>query len=106
MDQFSNVEQKRLQEELEQYNRMLFYLVKDQALIRDDLEKEIERLSILNDEKQQKIDYYEGTYFTIEEAARERMEIIERQKQEIEKYRRESIFRPVRKIKAIFGRKG
>ena len=106
MDQFSNVEQKRLQEELEQYNRMLFYLVKDQALIRDDLEKEIERLSILNDEKQQKIDYYEGTYFTIEEAARERMEIIERQKQEIEKYRRESIFRPLRKIKAIFGRKG
>ena len=106
MDQFSNVEQKRLQEELEQYNRMLFYLVKDQALIRDDLEKEIERLSILNDEKQQKIDYYEGTYFTIEEAARERMEIIERQKQEIEKYRRESIFRPLRKIKAIFGRRG
>ena len=40
---------------------------------------------------------------TIEAAAKERMEIIERQQQEIEKYRRESIFRPLRKLKALFG---
>ena len=83
--------------------KWLFDLLKDQALIRDHLEKEIERLSIENDAKQQKIDYYEGTYFTIEAAAKERMEIIERQQQEIEKYRRESIFRPLRKLKALFG---
>ncbi len=91
--------------EWEQYNQMLFHVLKDQALIRDHLEKEIERLSIENDAKQQKIDYYEGTYFTIEAAAKERMEIIERQQQEIEKYRRESIFRPLRKIKELIVRK-
>ena len=99
-EQFRNVGQG---EYGEQEWKWLFDLLKDQALIRDHLEKEIERLSIENDAKQQKIDYYEGTYFTIGAAAKERMEIIERQQQEIEKYRRESIFRPLRKLKALFG---
>lgn len=66
-------------EELEAYNKMLFYLIKDQTEQRERLEKEIERLSVVIDEKQQKIDYYEGTYFTIEAAAKERMAIIQQQ---------------------------
>ena len=67
-------------------------------------EKEIEELSIENDKKQQKIDYYEGTYFTIEAAAKERMEIIEQQQAQLEKYRKESIFRPLRKIKSMLSK--
>ena len=89
-------------EELEAYNKMLFYLIKDQTEQRERLEKEIERLSVVIDEKQQKIDYYEGTYFTIEAAAKERMAIIQRQQAQLEKYRKESIFRPLRKIKSLF----
>ena len=89
-------------EELEAYNKMLFYLIKDQTEQRERLEKEIERLSVVIDEKQQKIDYYEGTYFTIEAAAKERMEIIEQQQAQLEKYRKESVFRPLRKIKSLF----
>lgn len=86
---------------MEEYNKMLFYLIKDQTEVRERLEAEIERLSIENDKKQQQIDYYEGTYFTIEAAAKERMEIIERQQAQLEKYRKESIFRPLRKIKSL-----
>lgn len=89
-------------EELEAYNKMLFYLIKDQTEQRERLEKEIERLSVVIDEKQQKIDYYEGTYFTIEAAAKERMAIIQRQQAQLEKYRKESVFRPLRKIKSLF----
>ena len=89
-------------EELEAYNKMLFYLIKDQTEQRERLEKEIERLSVVIDEKQQKIDYYEGTYFTIEAAAKERMAIIQRQQVQLEKYRKESVFRPLRKIKSLF----
>lgn len=89
-------------EELEAYNKMLFYLIKDQTEQRERLEKEIERLSVVIDEKQQKIDYYEGTYFTIEAAAKERMAIIQQQQAQLEKYRKESIFRPLRKIKSLF----
>ena len=89
-------------EELEAYNKMLFYLIKDQTEQRERLEKEIERLSVVIDEKQQKIDYYEGTYFTIEAAAKERMAIIQQQKAQLEKYRKESVFRPLRKIKSLF----
>ena len=89
-------------EELEAYNKMLFYLIKDQTEQRERLEKEIERLSVVIDEKQQKIDYYEGTYFTIEAAAKERMAIIEQQQAQLEKYRKESVFRPLRKIKSLF----
>ena len=89
-------------EELEAYNKMLFYLIKDQAEQRERLEKEIERLSVVIDEKQQKIDYYEGTYFTIEAAAKERMAIIQQQQAQLEKYRKESVFRPLRKIKSLF----
>ena len=81
---------------------MLFYLIKDQTEQRERLEKEIERLSVVIDEKQQKIDYYEGTYFTIEAAAKERMAIIQQQQAQLEKYRKESIFRPLRKIKSLF----
>ena len=44
-------------DELEAYNKMLFYLIKDQTEQRERLEKEIERLSVVIDEKQQKIDY-------------------------------------------------
>ena len=88
--------------ELEAYNKMLFYLIKDQTEQRERLEKEIERLSVVIDEKQQKIDYYEGTYFTIEAAAKERMAIIQQQQAQLEKYRKESIFRPLRKIKSLF----
>ena len=69
-------------EELEAYNKMLFYLIKDQT--------------------EQKIDYYEGTYFTIEAAAKERMAIIQQQQAQLEKYRKESVFRPLRKIKSLF----
>ena len=72
--------------------------------IRERLEKEIEELSIENDKKQQKIDYYEGTYFTIEAAAKERMEIIEQQQAQLEKYRKESVFRPLRKIKSMLSK--
>ena len=89
-------------EELEAYNKMLFYLIKDQTEQRERLEKEIERLSVVIDEKQQKIDYYEGTYFTIEAAAKERMAIIKQQQAQLEKYRKESVFRPLRKIKSLF----
>lgn len=89
-------------EELEAYNKMLFYLIKDQTEQRERLEKEIERLSVVIDEKQQKIDYYEGTYFTIEAAAKERMAIIQQQQVQLEKYRKESVFRPLRKIKSLF----
>ena len=89
-------------EELEAYNKMLFYLIKDQTEQRERLEKEIERLSVVIDEKQQKIDYYEGTYFTIEAAAKERMAIIQQQQEQLEKYRKESVFRPLRKIKSLF----
>ena len=88
--------------ELEAYNKMLFYLIKDQTEQRERLEKEIERLSVVIDEKQQKIDYYEGTYFTIEAAAKERMAIIQQQQAQLEKYRKESVFRPLRKIKSLF----
>ena len=88
--------------ELEAYNKMLFYLIKDQTEQRERLEKEVERLSVVIDEKQQKIDYYEGTYFTIEAAAKERMAIIQQQQAQLEKYRKESIFRPLRKIKSLF----
>ena len=87
--------------ELEAYNKMLFYLIKDQTEQRERLEKEIERLSVVIDEKQQKIDYYEGTYFTIEAAAKERMAIIQQQQEQLEKYRKESVFRPLRKIKSL-----
>ena len=89
-------------DELEAYNKMLFYLIKDQTEQRERLEKEIERLSVVIDEKQQKIDYYEGTYFTIEAAAKERMAIIRQQQMQLEKYRKESVFRPLRKIKSLF----
>ena len=89
-------------EELEAYNKMLFYLIKDQTEQRERLEKEIERLSVVIDEKQQKIDYYEGTYFTIEAAAKERMAIIQQQQAQLEKYRKESVFRPLREIKSLF----
>lgn len=89
-------------EELEAYNKMLFYLIQDQTEQRERLEKEIERLSVVIDEKQQKIDYYEGTYFTIEAAAKERMAIIQQQQAQLEKYRKESVFRPLRKIKSLF----
>ena len=89
-------------EELEAYNKMLFYLIKDQTEQRERLEKEIERVSVVIDEKQQKIDYYEGTYFTIEAAAKERMAIIQQQQAQLEKYRKESVFRPLRKIKSLF----
>ena len=89
-------------DELEAYNKMLFYLIKDQTEQRECLEKEIERLSVVIDEKQQKIDYYEGTYFTIEAAAKERMAIIQQQQAQLEKYRKESVFRPLRKIKSLF----
>lgn len=89
-------------DELEAYNKMLFYLIKDQTEQRERLEKEIERLSVVIDEKQQKIDYYEGTYFTIEAAAKERMAIIQQQQTQLEKYRKESVFRPLRKIKSLF----
>lgn len=89
-------------DELEAYNKMLFYLIKDQTEQRERLEKEIERLSVVIDEKQQKIDYYEGTYFTIEAAAKERMAIIQQQQEQLEKYRKESVFRPLRKIKSLF----
>lgn len=89
-------------DELEAYNKMLFYLIKDQTEQRERLEKEIERLSVVIDEKQQKIDYYEGTYFTIEAAAKERMAIIQQQQAQLEKYRKESVFRPLRKIKSLF----
>ena len=89
-------------DELEAYNKMLFYLIKDQTEQRERLEKEIERLSVVIDEKQQKIDYYEGTYFTIEAAAKERMAIIQQQQAQLENYRKESIFRPLRKIKSLF----
>ena len=89
-------------DELEAYNTMLFYLIKDQTEQRERLEKEIERLSVVIDEKQQKIDYYEGTYFTIEAAAKERMAIIQQQQAQLEKYRKESVFRPLRKIKSLF----
>ena len=88
--------------ELDAYNKMLFYLIKDQTEQRERLEKEIERLSVVIDEKQQKIDYYEGTYFTIEAAAKERMAIIQQQQAQLEKYRKESVFRPLRKIKSLF----
>ena len=89
-------------DELEAYNKMLFYLIKDQTEQRERLEKEIERLSVVIDEKQQKIDYYEGTYFTIAAAAKERMAIIQQQQAQLEKYRKESVFRPLRKIKSLF----
>ena len=89
-------------DELEAYNKMLFYLIKDQTEQRERLEKEIECLSVVIDEKQQKIDYYEGTYFTIEAAAKERMAIIQQQQAQLEKYRKESVFRPLRKIKSLF----
>ena len=89
-------------DELVAYNKMLFYLIKDQTEQRERLEKEIERLSVVIDEKQQKIDYYEGTYFTIEAAAKERMAIIQQQQAQLEKYRKESVFRPLRKIKSLF----
>ena len=89
-------------DELEAYNKMLFYLIKDQTEQRERLEKEIERLSVVIDEKQQKIDYYEGTYFTIEAAVKERMAIIQQQQAQLEKYRKESVFRPLRKIKSLF----
>ena len=89
-------------DELEAYNKMLFYLIKDQTEQRERLEKEIERLSVVIDEKQQKIDYYEGTYFTIEAAAKERLAIIQQQQAQLEKYRKESVFRPLRKIKSLF----
>ena len=89
-------------DELEAYNKMLFYLIKDQTEQRERLEKEIERLSVVIDEKQQKFDYYEGTYFTIEAAAKERMAIIQQQQAQLEKYRKESVFRPLRKIKSLF----
>ena len=89
-------------DELEAYNKMLFYLIKDQTEQRERLEKEIERMSVVIDEKQQKIDYYEGTYFTIEAAAKERMAIIQQQQAQLEKYRKESVFRPLRKIKSLF----
>lgn len=89
-------------DELEAYNKMLFYLIKDQTEQRERLEKEIERLSVVIEEKQQKIDYYEGTYFTIEAAAKERMAIIQQQQAQLEKYRKESVFRPLRKIKSLF----
>ena len=89
-------------DELEAYNKMLFYLIKDQTEQRERLEKEIERLSVVIDEKQQKIDYYEGTYFTIEAAAKERMAIIQQQQAQLEQYRKESVFRPLRKIKSLF----
>ena len=89
-------------DELGAYNKMVFYLIKDQTEQRERLEKEIERLSVVIDEKQQKIDYYEGTYFTIEAAAKERMAIIQQQQAQLEKYRKESVFRPLRKIKSLF----
>ena len=89
-------------DELEAYNKMLFYLIKDQTEQRERLEKEIERLSVVIDEKQPKIDYYEGTYFTLEAAAKERMAIIQQQQAQLEKYRKESVFRPLRKIKSLF----
>ena len=54
------------------------------------------------DEKQQKIDYYEGAYLTIEAAAKERMAIIQQQQAQLEKYRKEGAFRPLRKIKSLF----
>lgn len=73
-------------DELGAYNKMLFYLIKDQTEQRERLEKEIERLSVVIDEKQQKIDYYEGTYFTIDAAAKERMATIQQQQAQHEKY--------------------
>lgn len=92
-----------LEKELEETKRMLFELLREQVKVRDEFEKELEFLSVENDKKQRKIDYYEGTYFTIEEAAKERMKIIEEQQQLIEKYRKESIFRPFRKVKKMLG---
>lgn len=89
---------------MEEYNKMLFHLIKDQTEVRERLEAEIERLAIENDKKQQQIEYYEGTYFTIEAAAKERMEIIEQQQAQLEKYRKESIFRPLRKLKSLVKR--
>ena len=50
-------------EELEAYNKMLFYLIKDQA---------------------------------------EQRAIIQQQQAQLEKYRKESVFRPLRKIKSLF----
>lgn len=104
MNQQENRTVQELEKELKECHQMLFACLKDQMEIRERLEKEIEELSIENDKKQQKIDYYEGTYFTIEAAARERMEIIEQQQAQLEKYRKESVFRPLRKIKSLLSK--
>ena len=104
MNQQENRTVQELEKDLEECHRMLFSCLKDQLEIRERLEKEIEELSIENDKKQQKIDYYEGTYFTIEAAAKERMEIIEQQQAQLEKYRKESVFRPLRKIKSMLSK--
>ena len=104
MNQQENDTVQELEKQLEDCHHMVFQILKDQLEIRERLEKEIEELSIENDKKQQKIDYYEGTYFTIEAAAKERMEIIERQQAHLEKYRKESIFRPLRKIKIMLSK--
>ena len=85
--------------------RCFFYLIKDQTEQRERLEKEIERLSVVIDEKQQKIDYYEGTYFTIEAAAKERMAIIQRQQAQLEKYRKKVYFGLCGRSKAFFRRR-
>ena len=104
MNQQENNTVQELEKQLEDGHHMVFQVLKDQLEIRERLEKEIEELSIENDKKQQKIEYYEGTYFTIEAAAKERMEIIERQQAQLEKYRKESIFRPLRKIKSMLSK--
>ena len=92
----------KLEKAMEEYkdSEVVFTILQDQIRIRKELEAEIEKLRILLDEKQQKIDFYEGTYFKLEAAAKERMEIIESQRKEIEKYRKESIFRPIRTVKS------
>lgn len=93
-----------LEQELEESKRILFESLRDQIKIREDYEKQLEYLSVENDKKQRKVEYYEGTYFTIETAAKERMEIIQEQQKQIEKYRKESIYRPLRKLKSLLNR--
>ena len=93
-----------LEQELEESKRILFESLRDQIKIREEYEKQLEYLSVENDKKQRKVEYYEGTYFTIEAAAKERMEIIQEQQKQIEKYRKESIYRPLRKLKSLLNR--
>ena len=93
-----------LEKELEKTKKILFESLNEQVKAREDFEKQLEYLSVENDKKQRKIEYYEGTYFVIEAAAKERMEIIEAQQLQIEKYRKESIYRPLRKLKSLLNR--